>query len=147
MLLFKSSLLSNCMHSQKMRHTAWRGPFLLSPMAVRITSANLKGRHWSDDMSASLIARIYAEHVRWNRETLPLHIIRDFQLLNFQDLWDVELSNCRFQAWFQRRMKQQFVQNVATLSGEEVPHVCQRKHKHVGTKTAAAAPALGTPEL
>ena len=132
-------------------------------MAVRITSANLKGRHWSDDMSASLIARIYAEHVRWNRETLPLHIIRDLdhvfisqsckayiQIIKFGGivqktsterhwlsavelprpvqashivshrltkvrgqfsarLWDVELSNCRFQAWFQRRMKQQFV--------------------------------------
>ena len=153
-------------HSQKMRCTQLANGEGPSSWARWLCASHLQTWKVATGVMicrASLIARIYAEHVRWNRETLPLHIIRDLdhvfisqsckayiQIIKFGGivqktsterhwlsavelprpvqashivshrltkvrgqfsarLWDVELSNCRFQAWFQRRMKQQFV--------------------------------------
>ena len=162
MLLCKSSLLSNCMHSQKMRHTAckwalppepdgcvhhickfepplewWYVAQVLSPEIMpSMSDGTMKHFRyisygtWIMSISQSCKAYIkiiklggivqktsterhWFSAVEFPRPVQASHIV-SHRLTKVRGqfsarLWDVELSNYRFQAGFQRRMKQQFV--------------------------------------
>jgi len=88
---------------------------------------------------ASLIARNYAEHVRWNHETLPLHII--------QDLDHVFISqSCK--AYIQIIKLGGIVQKTSTerhwFSAVEFPRPVQASHIVLQRFEANFQPVFGT---